>query len=354
MKSRTGSQTTYRDAGVDIDAGQRAVDLIREKVASTFTSEVVGGLGGFGGVFAPDLAGFETPVLVSSTDGVGTKVLVAQQVGTHSTVGFDLVAHCANDVSMSGARPLFFLDYIVIDKVVESTIDELVSGMVDACREVGCALIGGEIAEHPRHLESGAYDLAGFCVGIADKPKLLTGAGIQEGDVVIGVVSSGLGCNGFSLARKVLLEDMALKLDDRPMELSTTLGEELLKPMLVYSNVSLALLRDAPVQGLAHITGGGIPENLARVVPKDFQTLIDSSSWEVPPIFALIESLGRVKREEMFRTFNMGIGMIAVVRESGANHAMDVIRGQGHRAVEIGAIVRASGDGKDRHPVVIT
>lgn len=315
---------------------------------------MVGGLGGFGGLFAPDLAGLETPVLVSSTDGVGTKVLIAQKMGIHSTVGFDLVAHSANDVSTSGARPLFFLDYIVIERVVEETIDDLVSGMVDACREVGCALIGGEIAEHPRHLEPGSYDLAGFCVGIADKSRLLTGAEIKEGDVVIGITSSGLHCNGFSLARKVLLEDMALKLDDRPMELSTTLGEELLRPMLVYSNVAMGLLRDAPVQGLAHITGGGIPDNLARIVPDGYQALVDSSSWEVPPIFVLVESLGRVPRDEMFRTFNMGIGMIAVVREAGANHAIDLIRGLGHRAVEIGAIVRVSGDGKDQRPVVIT
>ncbi|MGH9195653.1 MAG: phosphoribosylformylglycinamidine cyclo-ligase, partial [Acidimicrobiia bacterium] len=346
--------TTYRDAGVDIGAGRRAVDLIRGKVSSTFTPEVVGGIGGFGGLFAPDISGIESPVLVSSTDGVGTKVLIAQKLGIHSTVGFDLVAHSANDVSTSGARPLFFLDYIVIEKVVEETIDELVSGMVDACREVGCALIGGEIAEHPKHLESGSYDLAGFCVGIADRSKLITGAGVKEGDVVIGIASSGLHCNGYTLARKVLLEDMGLKLDDRPMELTSTLGEELLKPMFVYSGVAMDLQKEAPVHGLAHITGGDIQENLARVIPDGLQALIDSSSWEVPPIFGLIESLGRVQKDEMFRTFNMGVGMVVVTGESGANHAIDVIREHGHRAIEMGAIVPASVDGKDGRAVVIS
>lgn len=345
--------TTYRDTGVDIDAGRRAVDLIRDRVRSTFTSEVVGDIGGFGGLFAPNLAGMTEPVLVSSTDGVGTKVLVAHQMGAHETVGFDLVAHSANDVSTTGARPLFFLDYIVIEKLDERVVDELVKGMAEACREVGCALVGGEIAEHPGHLLSGSYDLAGFCVGVVERSKLLTGEAIEAGDVVIGVVSSGLHCNGYALARKVLLEGMALKLGDRPMELSTTLGEELLKPMLNYSPLVRRLLDETPVRGLAHITGGGISENLGRIMPAGLRASIESKSWDAPPIFELIESLGRVPREEMFSTFNMGVGMIAVVEAAGANHALDVTRSLGHRAFEIGAVVPVRRGGAGDGPVLI-
>lgn len=330
--------TTYADAGVDVRAGRRAVEMIREKVRSTFRPEVVGDIGGFGGLFAFDASKYRDPVLVSSTDGVGTKVLMAQQMGVHDTIGIDLVAMSVNDVAAQGAEPLFFLDYIVIEKVVEQMIDEIVRGIVAGCREAGCALIGGEIAEHRGHMLPGSYDLAGFCVGAVEREALVTGANSAPGDVVVGIESSGLHSNGFSLVRKVLLEDMGLKLDDRPMELASTLGEELLRPTTIYSPVVSDLTREVAVKGLAHVTTGGIPGNLARIVPPALEASIDRKAWEVPGIFSLIRALGRVTSDEMFSTFNMGIGMIAVVGSPDANRTLDIVRGRGHRAHEIGVI----------------
>lgn len=329
---------TYRDAGVDTSAGRNAVELIKERVRSTFRSEVVSEIGHFGGLFAFDSRRYRKPVLVSGTDGVGTKVMIAEQMGVHDTIGIDLVAMSVNDVAALGAEPLFFLDYIVTGKVDPEVVDEIVKGIVEGCRQAGCALIGGEIAEHPGHLQPGSFDLAGFCVGAVESDDIVDGSAMRAGDVVIGIGSSGLHSNGFSLVRKVLLDDMALNFDDRPMEIDGPLGEELLRPTIIYSPVMLDLNREVGVKGFAHITQGGIEENLGRIIPPGHEAQIDRSSWEVPPIFHLIASLGRIDDAEMLSTFNMGIGMIAVVDSGVANHALDLIRSRGHRAHEIGLV----------------
>ncbi len=330
--------TTYADAGVDIGAGERVVEMFRESVRSTFRPEVVGDIGGFGGAFAFDQSRYRDPLLVSGTDGAGTKVIVAQLAGIHDTVGIDLVAMSVNDVAAHGAEPLFFLDYIVIDKLVPHVVDEIVRGVAAGCRDAGCALIGGEVAEHPGHLHPGSYDLAGFCVGVVERSELLTGKSIAVGDMIIGMASSGLHSNGFSLVRKVLLHDMKLELDYRPIGFDRTLAEELLKPTIIYSGVMSALHREGLVKGFAHITQGGLPGNLPRILPEGTRVVIEASTWEAPAIFELISSLGQVPREEMFRTFNMGIGMAAVVSPKHSNHALDVIRSRGFQAFEIGAV----------------
>lgn len=314
------------------------MDLFREHVRSTFRPEVVGDIGGFGGAFAFDAKRFKDPLLVSGTDGAGTKVMVAQLAGVHKTIGIDLVAMSVNDVATHGAEPLFFLDYVVAGKVFPEVISDIVEGVAAGCREAGCALIGGEVAEHPGHMEEGSYDLAGFCVGVVDRSKLVTGRDIQEGDVVIGIASSGLHSNGYSLARKVLLSDMGLKLDDRPIQLDCTLGEELLKPTMIYSEAALALAADGSAKGLSHITGGGLPENVGRILPDGLMAVIDPAAWERPPIFDLIASLGHVSTEDMFHTFNMGLGMVVVVGSKDANRALDTIRGRGFKASEVGEI----------------
>lgn len=339
MKRQNGRATTYADSGVDIGAGRRAVELIRESVRSTLRPEVIGDIGGFGGAFAFDPKRYKEPLLVSGTDGAGTKVMVAQRAGVHTSIGIDLVAMSVNDVAAHGAEPLFFLDYIVVDKIEPKKIDEIVSGIAEGCLDAGCALIGGEIAEHPGHMSPDSYDLAGFCVGVVERARLITGQNIIAGDAIVGIESSGLHSNGYSMVRKVLLEDMGLELDHRPIELGGTLGEELLKPTLIYSQVLLALASEDDVHGLAHITGGGIPENLGRIIPGGLQARIYSDSWVVQPIFRLIASLGQVDNDEMFATFNMGIGMVAVVPSSSANRALDLIRSRGHRAHEIGVVV---------------
>ncbi|MGI8425754.1 MAG: phosphoribosylformylglycinamidine cyclo-ligase [Actinomycetota bacterium] len=332
--------TTYADAGVDIGAGRSAVDLFKEQVRSTFRSEVVGDLGGFGGAFAFDSARFKHPLLVTGTDGVGTKVMVAQAMGLHETIGIDLVAMSVNDIAAHGAEPLFFLDYIVIGKVIPKVVEEIVKGVAAGCRTAGCALLGGEVAEHPGHMLHDSYDLAGFCTGVVERDQLVTGEAIRAGDAIIGITSSGLHSNGYSLVRKVLLEDMQLALGDKPLELDCTLGEELLKPTLIYSPATTSLVQHRNVHGFAHITGGGMPENIARILPGGLAASIDPSTWEVPPIFNLIGSLGHVSLEEMFSTFNMGIGMVAVVPPDAANQALDTVRSRGFKAYEIGAITQ--------------
>lgn len=337
--------TTYADAGVSIAGARRAVDLIREQVRSTFRPEVVGDIGGFGGIFAFDPSRYRDPLLVSGADGAGTKVLIAQQMGIHDTIGIDLVAMSVDDVAAHGAEPLFFLDHIVTDRVDPRVIDEIVRGVAGGCRIAGCALIGGEIAQHPGHFTAGSYDLAGFCVGVVERDRLVTGERIREGDAVIGLESSGLHANGYVLVRRVLLDDMKLRLEDRPLDLDCTLGEELLRPTAIYAPALVALVREVEVHGLAHVTGGGIVENLGRILPDGLEALVDRGAWEVPPIFRLIESLGRVPAAEMDATFNMGIGMIAVVPPDDANRALDVVRSRGHPAREIGTVRTAGRQG---------
>jgi phosphoribosylformylglycinamidine cyclo-ligase len=335
---------SYREAGVDIDAGERAVDLFKERLRTTHRAEVVGGVGGFAGLFSLGRSKWRKtgPMLVASTDGVGTKVLLAQQMGIHDTVGIDLVAMSANDVAVQGAEPLFFLDYIVTGKVVPEIIDQIVAGVVEGCRMAGCALLGGEVAEHPGHMVDDSYDLAGFCVGAVDEGKLLTGASMVPGDVVIGFDSSGIHSNGFSLVRKVM-KDSVISLEDTPAEIGVPLGEELLRPTLIYWPAVAAVQSESLARGFAHITGGGLAHNLGRIIPPGSHAIIDRSTWEVPNIFRLIQSEG-VPEDEMFRTFNMGIGMVAVVVADKAARVLELIYDVGYSARQIGVIeVRADG-----------
>ncbi len=337
---------TYAAAGVDIEAARSAVDRIRDRTRSTFGPEVLSDIGGHGGLFRLDPSRYREPVLVSSTDGVGTKVLIAQALGRHDTIGIDLVAMSVDDVAAHGAAPLFFLDYIVIEKLDPALVDQLVAGIAAGCREAGCALIGGETAEHPGHLPSGSYDLAGFCVGVVERERLVTGAGIIPGDVVVGLSSSGLHANGYSLVRK-LLEQPGPRLQDRPAELSGTLGEELLAPTTIYAPALGALQRRVELKGIAHVTGGGIPDNLARILPGGVRARIDTHAWRPPPIFDLIARAGGVAEREMFSTFNMGIGMIAVLGASEADVALEVLARRQRPAQVIGEIMSAE-EGQER------
>lgn len=329
---------TYAGSGVDVEGARTAVDLIKERVRATFGPEVLSDIGHFGGLFAFDASRYRNPILVSGMDGAGTKVMIAEQMRVFDTIGIDLVAMSVNDVAALGAEPLFFLDYIVTGKLEVGVVDQIIKGIVEGCRQAQCALIGGEIAEHPGHLEPGSFDLAGTCVGVVERDEIVDGSSIESGDVVLGIESSGLHSNGFSFVRKVLLEDLGLRLDDRPLGFGHTLGEELLRPTLVYAPVLTGLRREVGVKGFAHVTQGGVEENLGRIIPESLEAFVDRSSWEVPPIFGLIQSLGRVDEKEMHSTFNMGIGMVAVVKAAAANHALDFLRSHAHRAHEVGVV----------------
>lgn len=336
---------TYAGAGVDIDAGERAVDRIKQHVRSTFRPEVIGDIGGFGGLFALDVARFREPVLVSSTDGVGTKALVAQAAGRFTTIGIDLVAMCVDDLVCQGAEPLFFLDYIAVGRLDPDHIDQLVDGVATGCREAGCALIGGEMAEHPGAMEPGEFDLVGFAVGIADRAALIDGRSIRPGDVLIGLPSTNLRSNGYSLARRVLLDRAARPLDGPAYDgAHHSLADELLAPSVIFAPAIRDLQRVVDVRGVAHITGGGIPGNLNRVLPTGTAAEVERGSWEIPPIFGEIQRLGAVSDDEMDRVFNMGVGMIVVVPESDSFKALDVARSAGHRASIIGRIVPGDGE----------
>ncbi|MCU0312011.1 MAG: phosphoribosylformylglycinamidine cyclo-ligase [Acidimicrobiales bacterium] len=335
---------TYAAAGVSIDAGEEAVERIKEKVRSTFRPEVIGDIGGFGGLFALDLDRYRRPVLVSSTDGVGTKALVAQATGRFTTIGIDLVAMCVDDLVCQGAEPLFFLDYIAVGRLDPGHIEQLVEGVAEGCRQAGCALVGGEMAEHPGAMDAGEFDLVGFAVGIADRDRLVTGAHVSPGDVLLGLPSPNLRSNGYSLARRVLLERAGLSLDGPAFEgAAHTLADELLGPSVIYAPSITALLAAVDVRAVAHVTGGGLPGNVSRVLPGGTDAEIERSSWEVPRIFGEIQRLGGVSDDEMARVFNLGVGMVVVVPESDANRALDLLRTQGHRAAVVGRIVPGHG-----------
>ena len=334
----TGPARSYRDAGVDVDAGNRSVEEIREAVRSTRRPEVLGDLGGFGGLFAPNFAGYREPVLVSGTDGVGTKLQIAFLTGRHGTIGQDAVAMCVNDVLAQGAEPLFFLDYLAVGKLEPLQIKEIVSGVAAACRESGCALIGGETAEMPGFYRPGEYDVAGFCVGVAEREKLLPRSDIAPGDVLVGLPSSGLHSNGFSLVRKICFERMKLTADSFIPELEGPLGEELLKPTRLYPKTVLPLLSEFAVKGMVHVTGGGFYDNIPRVLPEGVSVSVDSAAWPIPRIFELLQSWGNVTDAEMFRTFNMGIGMILVVPETEADGVIRSLAQRGEPAFRIGAV----------------
>ncbi len=303
----------YKDAGVDIEAGKNAVDRIKEKVRTTFSPRVLTDLGKFGGFYAPDFTNYKEPVLVSSIDGVGTKLKVAFLMGKHDTIGEDLVNHCVNDIFVGGARPMFFLDYIGTGKLSPSVMEEIIAGMVRGCRNASCALIGGEMAEMPGFYQKGEYDVAGCVVGVVDKQKIIDGSGIQKGDVLIGLSSNGLHTNGYSLARKVLFENSQYQVDTYIDELGTTIGEALLRVHRCYLPIVEPLLDRFTINGMSHITGGGIIGNTMRIVPEGLKLNIDWTCWERPPIFKLIQKSGNVPEEEMRKTFNLGIGYILFV-----------------------------------------
>jgi len=304
---------SYKDAGVDIDAGNKAVELMKKEVESTFTSGVLNNPGGFGGLFKPELQTFREPVLVSGTDGVGTKLKLAFELDIHDTIGIDLVAMSVNDILVQGAKPLFFLDYLATGKIEPEKVAEIVKGIAAGCREAGAALLGGETAEMAGFYNAGEYDLAGFAVGITDQTNLITGENIEAGDKLIGLASSGVHSNGFTLARKALFDIAGYSYQEKLTGLDQELGLELLKPTRIYVKTILSLLDEFKLKGMAHITGGGILENLPRILPDNLKAVIKNQSWQIPETFKIIQEAGSIAEEEMFRTFNMGIGFILVV-----------------------------------------
>ena len=338
---------TYSGAGVDIAAGEAAVDRIKAKVRSTYRPEVLGDIGGFGGLVTLP-AGYRQPVLVSSTDGVGTKAMVATAAGRFDTIGIDLVAMCVDDIVCQGAEPLFFLDYISVGTLDPDQIDALVSGVVDGCRQAGCALVGGEMAEHPGAMAAGEFDLVGFVVGVAERDRILTGEAAMAGDVLIGLPSPGLRSNGYSLARRVLFDRAGLGLDDELFG-GHTVADELLRPSVVYAPAVARLLGDVDVRAVAHITGGGIVGNLPRVLPVGVDAELERSAWEVPRVFAEIQRLGDVSDDEMARVFNLGLGMVVAVPPDDAGRALGVLRDAGHAATEVGRLVPGAGEGRQVH-----
>jgi len=329
---------SYRDAGVDVDAGNRSVEEIKEAVRSTYRPEVLGDLGGFGGLFAPNFSKYKEPVLVSGTDGVGTKLQIAFMTGKHGTIGQDVVAMSVNDVLVQGAEPLFFLDYLAVGKLEPQQVKEIVSGVAAACRESGCALIGGETAEMAGFYKPGEYDIAGFCVGIADRAKLLPRGDIAPGDALIGLPSSGLHSNGFSLVRKICFERMGFTVESQIPELGISLGEELLKPTKLYPKAVAPLLENFQIKGMVHITGGGFYDNIPRVLPDGVAAFVDPGAWPAPPIFELLNQWGNVSSFEMFRTFNMGIGLILITPEDEADAVINDLAERGEKAFRIGKL----------------
>ncbi|OPY58640.1 MAG: Phosphoribosylformylglycinamidine cyclo-ligase [Pelotomaculum sp. PtaU1.Bin035] len=334
---------TYADAGVDIKAGDEAVRLMRSAVQSTFRPEVLADIGSFGGLFALNTAKYREPVLVSGTDGVGTKLRVAMLAGRHNTIGIDAVAMCVNDILAQGAEPLFFLDYLAVGKLVPEKVADIVAGVAEGCRRAGCSLIGGETAEMPGFYGPEEYDVAGFAVGVVERDKIIDGRNIVPGDKLIGLPSSGLHSNGYSLARKVLLDLGGYSVDTKLEVLGRTVGEELLEPTRIYSRAVLPLLERFRIKGLAHITGGGLTENIPRILPDGTSVRIRMGAWPVNPVFELIKTTGGVEKAEMLRTFNSGIGMVAVVSDGETGAVMDDLAARGEKSYLVGEVVRGEG-----------
>lgn len=335
---------TYKKAGVDIEEGDRFVRLISPMVKKTFIPGVMTDIGSFGALFNLDLKKYENPVLVSGTDGVGTKLKVAFMCGKHDTVGIDLVAMCVNDILTLGADPLFFLDYFATGKLSPEKASEVIKGIADGCKESGCALIGGETAEMPGFYDEGEYDLAGFAVGAVDKKNIVDGSKIQDGDVIIGIESSGLHSNGYSLARKVLFDAAGYKFDSILPELGATLGEELLKPTRIYVKAFNALRNNVIIKGMAHITGGGITVNVPRILGNGLSAVIYENSWTIPPVFGLIKKLGNVPDEDMKKTFNLGVGYVIVVSKADMESAITILKNSGFSAYHIGVIKKGGSE----------
>jgi phosphoribosylformylglycinamidine cyclo-ligase len=330
----------YTQAGVNIEAGYEAVERMKKHVQKTARAGVIGGLGGFGGMFDLSSLNLKEPVLVSGTDGVGTKLMIAFWMDKHETIGIDAVAMCVNDIVVQGAEPLFFLDYIATGKADPEKIEAIVKGIADGCEQAGCALIGGETAEMPGLYSENEYDLAGFTVGACEKSQLITGENIKPGDVLIGLASSGIHSNGYSLVRKVFNNWALTEYVD---ELGTSLGEELLKPTKIYVKPILSALKKFNLKGMAHITGGGFIENIPRMLPNGLGAAIFEKSWEIPPIFNLITTVGQIDQQEMYNIFNMGIGMVIAVDKEIAADLMDHLKQSGETAYEIGVVTAEEG-----------
>ena len=327
----------YKKSGVDIDAGNKAVEQIKKHVQKTFHQEVKTGLGGFGGLYALN-GEYKKPILVSGTDGVGTKLKIAFELNRHDTVGIDLVAMCVNDILVYGAKPLFLLDYIATGQLDPMQIEEIVKGISDGCIQANCSLIGGETAEMPSMYFNNEYDLAGFAVGIVDEEQIIDGSKISEGDAIVGFTSSGLHSNGYSLVRHLLFQENNYKLSDYLPELESTLGDELIKPTKIYVKSVLEIVEKGSVKGMAHITGGGLLENIPRILPKGIEAEIDSNAWTKPSIFKLLQNIGNVSNQEMYRTFNMGIGFVLIVDREEAEFVIDFANMLGETATLIGNV----------------
>ena len=334
---------TYKDAGVDTKEGEKAVRLMKEHVKKTFNANVLTGLGSFGSLFRLDLAGITEPVLVAGTDGVGTKLKIAFLTDRHDTVGQDLVAMCVNDVLCQGAKPLFFLDYIATGKVKAERIADIVKGVADGCVLAECALVGGETAEMPDFYTEGEYDMAGFAVGVVDRSRVIDGSKIKEGNILIGIPSSGIHSNGYSLVRKLFFEKMKMKAADPVEELGMTLGEALITPTKIYTKACNAVLQRITANGIIHITGGGFFENIPRIIPEGLGVRIDMGSWNILQIFQYIQKCGNIERDEMFATFNMGIGMIMVVDAEKAETVIALLKEAGEEPRTIGAVIPGEG-----------
>ena len=338
---------TYRDAGVDIDAGNESVSLIKDAVRATYRSEVMGDLGGFGGLFALNTKDYKEPILVSGTDGVGTKLRLAFLLNKHDTIGQDAVAMCVNDILVQGAEPLFFLDYLAVGKLEPIQVAEIVTGVARACKESGCALIGGETAEMAGFYPIGEYDIAGFSVGVAERSKLITPARVKAGDVLLGLPSSGVHSNGYSLVRKIVFERKGFKGDEYIEKLGQTIGEELLTPTRLYPRICLPLIREFDIHGMVHITGGGFYENIPRALPEHMGAEVNGAAWTIPPVFRLLQEWGNVDWTEMYRTFNMGIGMVLIVSSDEADRITAQLNAQNETVYHIGHVTEGA------HEVVI-
>ena len=330
---------TYADAGVDIDKADNFVATIKKIVKQTPRTGVMGDIGGFGGLYSLNLVNVDSPVLVSSTDGVGTKLKIAFMMDKHDTVGIDLVAMCVNDIIVQGAKPLFFLDYLSMGKLNTKIATEIIKGIAEGCRQAECALIGGETAEMPGFYKKNEYDLAGFSVGLVDNSKIIDGSETHVGNKVIGIASSGLHSNGYSLVRKICFDVLKLKIDDYVPELGQTVGEELLTPTKIYSAGIYRISKGLPIRGLAHITGGGIEDNMLRIIPKGCSIVMHKESWDVPAVFPFLKKAGNISDKEMIRTFNNGIGMIAIVPEDSVQEMLQQLSAMKEKGFIIGEIV---------------
>lgn len=343
IERRINMSLTYKDAGVNKEAGYKEVKLIKQFIKNTYTEGVVSDIGGFGGLFAIDKDKYDEPILVSGTDGVGTKLKIAFMMDKHDTIGEDCVAMCVNDVLCQGAKPLFFLDYIATGKLVPERTAKIVEGVSNGCIKGKCALIGGETAEMPGFYKEDEYDLAGFAVGIVDKKNIIDGSNIEEGNILIGLPSSGVHSNGYSLVRKVFFEKANMKVDDYVEELGSTLGEELLKPTRIYTRPLLDVIENFKINGISHITGGGFYENIPRMLPEGLEAVVDTKVIETPAIFPFMQKVGNIEAIEMYSTFNMGIGIVMAVDKDDVDNIMEFLDNMGEKAVILGETKKGEG-----------